>query len=261
MCGLSQPLQGDQLDHNEALRFIDECEQSNVHILGAEWFRIGDDYISPIDSADWSELADEPPEQSWRAARALLSEGIPDGGTHVEIVYEPSDLGTKALLVGLPVRMLWWLNRQRHELDMRRGVYDSVPVALDHAAALRFIDECEARNVRILCVNWRRDDDQGSHVIESEGLQDLVKDPPEKSWIAARAFLNEGIPDDDEPGELILWERYTPLREGIPDGATYVVVDVQKDGLLRRLLRRQSLAPAIASNPWLGPASHERDLK
>jgi hypothetical protein len=238
VCGLAQPLQGDQLDHTEALCFIDECEQRKVRILGVEWFRIGDDYISPIDWTDWSELADEPPEESWRAARALLREGIPDGGTHVEIVYDPPDLGTKALLVGLPVRMLWWLNRQRHALDMRRGLYDSVPVALDHAAALRFIDECEARNVRILGVNWRRDDDQGSHEIASEGLQYLVKDQPEKSWIAARAFLNEGIPDDDEPGELILWESSTPQREGIRDGATYVVVDVQKDGLLRRLLRR-----------------------
>lgn len=74
------------LSHQDALRFIDECERRGARILGMEFMDVGDDYVVPLNGTAWDALDSEPPAASWREARAVLRDGIPDGGNAVVIV-------------------------------------------------------------------------------------------------------------------------------------------------------------------------------
>jgi hypothetical protein len=74
------------LDHAAALRFIAECEQNAVLILGMDFLIKDQESITPVGGTAWDliTVADE----SWREARLLLKDGIPDGGNVVVFVTE-----------------------------------------------------------------------------------------------------------------------------------------------------------------------------
>jgi hypothetical protein len=78
----------DLVDHNEALRLIDDCEQRGVRILGIEFLAGTKDSFTPVGGTNWEGIASSPPAESWHEARDLLREGIPDGGNLVEFVLD-----------------------------------------------------------------------------------------------------------------------------------------------------------------------------
>jgi hypothetical protein len=69
------------LTYEEALTFIDQCEERGVPILGFEWFLREGDAVTPAGIADFSTA---PKQTTWDEARNLLRDGIPDGGNTVE---------------------------------------------------------------------------------------------------------------------------------------------------------------------------------
>jgi hypothetical protein len=76
----------DGFNHADALQFIEESETRRVPILGFEWFSRDGEAVTPLGIADFS---DAPPETTWKEARQLLRDGIPDGGNAVEFVTGP----------------------------------------------------------------------------------------------------------------------------------------------------------------------------
>lgn len=62
------------LRHADALRFIEDCEQRGIRILGMEFFVVAEGSVRPVGIADWSGPS---PEESWRESRELLIDGIP----------------------------------------------------------------------------------------------------------------------------------------------------------------------------------------
>jgi hypothetical protein len=72
----------EDVDLDEALRLIDDCERRGVPILGMEWFYRGSDTVTPAGIADFSGA---PAESSWDEARRLLAGGIPDGANTIEV--------------------------------------------------------------------------------------------------------------------------------------------------------------------------------
>jgi hypothetical protein len=76
------------VDHNEALRLIGDCEQRGVRILGIEFFAGTKDSFTPVGGTNWESIASSSPAESWREAKELLREGIPDGGNLVEFVLD-----------------------------------------------------------------------------------------------------------------------------------------------------------------------------
>jgi hypothetical protein len=75
------------LDHADALRFISECEENGVLILGMDFLRMDQGSITPVGGTAWEGIS--APDESWREARVLLKDGIPDGGDAVEFVTRP----------------------------------------------------------------------------------------------------------------------------------------------------------------------------
>jgi len=75
----------DLVDHNEALRLIDDCERRGVRILGIEFFAGTKESFTPVGDTNWEGIARA---ESWHEARELLSGGIPDGGNLVEFVLD-----------------------------------------------------------------------------------------------------------------------------------------------------------------------------
>lgn len=73
----------DDVSHSDAVRFIDDCENRRIPILGFEWFERGSDGVMPIGIADFSTAAAE---STWAESRRLLRNGIPDGADTVEFV-------------------------------------------------------------------------------------------------------------------------------------------------------------------------------
>jgi hypothetical protein len=76
------------VEHREALRLIDEYERRGVRILGMEFFAGTKDAFTPVGGTAWESIANRPPAESWREARQLLREGVPDGGSLVEFTLD-----------------------------------------------------------------------------------------------------------------------------------------------------------------------------
>ena len=77
--------------HQDALDFIDDCEQTGLIILGIDFYKeIGDDIVPLLHSADYSSLSSTPDAtlKSTSAARKLLKHGFPDGATWTSFVVE-----------------------------------------------------------------------------------------------------------------------------------------------------------------------------
>jgi kynurenine formamidase len=74
-------------NHAEALEFVDECERDGVRILGMDFMSLDDSGgITPRNSTAWDD--DLAPAESWREARLLLRDGVPDGGNVVVFVSD-----------------------------------------------------------------------------------------------------------------------------------------------------------------------------
>jgi hypothetical protein len=68
------------------VKFIAECEERGIRILGMEFFVRSEARTTPVGGTAWDDLLTEPPERSWRAARDLLRDGIPRDGNVVVFV-------------------------------------------------------------------------------------------------------------------------------------------------------------------------------
>lgn len=79
------------LCHPDALRFIDDCEQLSLTILGLDFYEeVGETIIPLLNSADYSALSKRPDavQKSAAAARKLIKDGFPNGATWVSFVVE-----------------------------------------------------------------------------------------------------------------------------------------------------------------------------
>ncbi len=80
------------LRHPDALRFIDDCEDLGLTILGMNFYEREEGHTVEVSSTDWSSLVEEPDafEQSIREARSLIGKGLPDDADLVSfVVREP----------------------------------------------------------------------------------------------------------------------------------------------------------------------------
>jgi hypothetical protein len=83
------------LSQADALRFIADCVDLGLVILGMEFFVDWGDGFMPVSGpADFSELRGQPGavEQGAAAARRLIAAGLPDGADWVSFVVEPDTL-------------------------------------------------------------------------------------------------------------------------------------------------------------------------
>jgi hypothetical protein len=79
------------LRHADALRFIEDCEQLGLTILGMDFYKQeGSDIIELSGSADYSSLSgkEDAIERSVAAARRLIKDRLPEDATWVSFVVE-----------------------------------------------------------------------------------------------------------------------------------------------------------------------------
>ena len=84
------------LCHADALRFVADCEDLGLTILGMDFYAGEGGHPVEVGSADWSSLVGGPDsaERSIRETRALIGEGLPDGAHLVSFVVD--DRGSTA---------------------------------------------------------------------------------------------------------------------------------------------------------------------
>ena len=79
------------LRHADALRFVEDCEQLGLTILGMDFYKQeGSDIIELPCSADYSPLSgkEDAVERSVAAARRLIKDRLPEDATWVSFVVE-----------------------------------------------------------------------------------------------------------------------------------------------------------------------------
>ena len=77
--------------HQDALDFINDCEQSGLVIVGIDFYqKSGDNIVSMLNSADYSVISGttDAVRKSVSAARKLLQNGFPDGAAWASFVVE-----------------------------------------------------------------------------------------------------------------------------------------------------------------------------
>ena len=79
------------LRHADALRFLDDCERSQLMVLGMDFYKQeGSDIVELLNSADYSSLSgrEDAVVQSIGAARRLIQTRLPDEANWVSFVVE-----------------------------------------------------------------------------------------------------------------------------------------------------------------------------
>lgn len=117
------------LDHQQALRFLDDCVKANLVILGMDFYRGAGDSIMPVEaSADYSSLSEGPEAvaRSVQAAKKLINDGLPDGAAYVSFVVEVRERsGNRRMTTPRmgPGRedLEWWIASGLADVEKRGG--------------------------------------------------------------------------------------------------------------------------------------------
>jgi|SRR5918997_1382941 hypothetical protein len=80
------------LRHADALRFIDDCEDLGLTILGMSFYVREKGHTVEVNSTNWASLTEDPNAfgASIREARSLIGQGLPDEAEFVSFVVRES---------------------------------------------------------------------------------------------------------------------------------------------------------------------------